>query len=204
MLVQQLSRAHNLYRDQLDSVKSSFLSEISTLSISRKPYDEDIRFKEAMSTSQPDALPSGAASISQATDASSISSGTSPSKLEKQANETWKTHGYPELTRWMASSNDFLVLRRFGQTGTRIALKLQDELVRMEDELRQMDAFASSQPRGCGGSGSYRLDEDSPRDRLLLDMAPKLKEYCTSSRERYRLGCPTDTFQMTSSILSRK
>lgn len=125
--------------------------------------------------SNADAIPK-ASPDACATDRTSIIS--TPSQLEKQPDEPWKTHGYPELTRWMASSNDFLVLRRFSQIGARITLKLQDELVRMEDQLRQMDDFASSQPKGCGGSGSYRLDEGSPRDKLLLEMAPRLKEYC--------------------------
>ncbi|KAF2173237.1 hypothetical protein M409DRAFT_17182 [Zasmidium cellare ATCC 36951] len=104
-------------------------------------------------------------------------SNPTPSVLEKQPDEPWKTHGYPELTRWMASSNDFLVLRRFSQVGVRLTLKLQDELVRMEEQLRQMDDFASNQPERRGGSGSYRLDEGSPRDKLLEEMAPRLREY---------------------------
>lgn len=145
----------------------------SSSSSSSFSYKMNIPNMEALSRTSNHAERTDTASASTTT-----STDPTPSTLEKQPNEPWKTHGYPELTRWMASSNDFLVLRRFSRVGARVTLKLQDELVRMEDQLRQMDDFASNQPEGCGGSGSYRLDEGSPRDRLLEEMASRLREYC--------------------------
>ena len=99
-----------------------------------------------------------------------------------ESQEPWKSKGYPELTKWMASSNDFVVVRKFTPLATRALLLLQDDVVRLERDIAQMDAFSRRQPAGQGGTGSFRIDREeaargSPRDATVRKAAEKLKEY---------------------------
>jgi len=96
---------------------------------------------------------------------------------EEKKQKAWKYEGYPEFTQWMASSNDFLVVRRFSRLGTRAMLLLQDDLTRLEEEIQAMDDYTMNLPSGSGGCGSFRLDEGSPRAAKLREAIPKLKDY---------------------------
>lgn len=98
---------------------------------------------------------------------------------DEKKQEAWKYKGYPEFTKWMASSHDFFVVRRFTQLGARATLLLQDDLTKIEEDINLMDEFSMSQPSGRGGCGSFRMDqqEGSPRDTRLREAIPKLKEY---------------------------
>lgn len=92
----------------------------------------------------------------------------------------WQTEGYPEFTKWMSGSNDCFVVRKFSQLCARSILLLQDDLMQLETQLLMYDNYSRSQPRGQGGTGSFRIDQNekgNPRDRLMRDITLKLKEY---------------------------
>lgn len=96
--------------------------------------------------------------------------------------DPWKSLGYPELTRWMASSNDFVVVRKFTPLAVRALLLLQDDIARLERDISRMDEFSKSQPPGKGGTGSFRIDREeakhgSPREATTREAVEKLKEY---------------------------
>ena len=81
----------------------------------------------------------------------------------------------------MASSNDCLALRKFSTLNVRVLLKLQNEIVKMERRLDEMDEFSMSLPPGEGGCASFRLDADTPREALLDEVATALKDYSQHS-----------------------
>lgn len=99
----------------------------------------------------------------------------------EQGRRPWKEDGYPALCAWMASSDDFFSFRRFTRTGARVLLYLQNEISRREIELDAMDDFTKCLPGDQGGCGSFNRDIGSPRDKLIRELQPLLKEYCMFS-----------------------
>lgn len=82
----------------------------------------------------------------------------------------------------MASSNDFVVVRKFTPLAVRALLLLQDDVVRLEGDIHGMDDFSKKQPPGKGGTGSFRIDREeakqgSPRDAAVREAAIRLREY---------------------------
>jgi hypothetical protein len=93
----------------------------------------------------------------------------------------WQYYGYPALSRWMASSNDFFVLRRFAPLQVRCLLHLQDQIATKGRELERWDKIAMDQEPGLGCSGWIDCDPEAlaghPRPRILRELLPLLKEY---------------------------
>lgn len=112
-------------------------------------------------------------------------------RLEKaQREEAWKYVGYPGLSRLMASSTDCFAVRKFCHLNVRVLLKLQDDIVKLERKLMDMDLHSMNMAAGKGGCGSFRLDADTPRERLLNVIAENTKDYSESTfllTEPYRL-----------------
>lgn len=88
----------------------------------------------------------------------------------------WRYIGYPGFSKWMASSNDFLIIRRFDALATRVILLLQWKLSKLEDQLSKLDFKLSREVVKDLNNGSFELDLD---ERLVLigEIATKLKEY---------------------------
>jgi hypothetical protein len=63
--------------------------------------------------------------------------------------------GYPRVSRFMDSDECFMMYRRFGTIQSRLLLRKQDELRRMEEELLDMD----------------RADDESENNRICLSSA---------------------------------
>lgn len=91
----------------------------------------------------------------------------------------WKFAGYPAFSRFMAYSKDCFTARRFAELNIRSLLKLQNNIVELERELKSMDEYTQKLPDAQGGSGSFRLDADSPRQELLDDIGVQVHEYNT-------------------------
>ncbi|SPO07123.1 uncharacterized protein DNG_09817 [Cephalotrichum gorgonifer] len=91
--------------------------------------------------------------------------------------EYWRDEGYPGFSRWMASSDDFLVLRRFGQLNVRVLLLLQDRIVRKEEELLKIDDYARSCADEKADSSSLRHEPLPQREEILDELKTMLKEY---------------------------
>jgi len=104
--------------------------------------------------------------------------------LRQTAGRAWLPHsslyrkylGYHAFSRYIASDDDFLVLRRFDTLHCRILLKLQDELAQLEEELDLLDAHFSEKGTKDVDNGSLRRDQQTRKDVLVL-IAAKLEQY---------------------------
>jgi hypothetical protein len=86
--------------------------------------------------------------------------------------------GYPAFSKWMASSSDFMVLRRFDHLNVRALLLLQEELVREERTMLAIDGRA----RNANDFNMGRCDiisKDRNRERIvaLRQLVPALEQY---------------------------
>ena len=81
------------------------------------------------------------------------------------------------MSMWMASDDDFFVLRRFGALSARVALMLQDQLTRLEEELGKEDIVCRQMPKG--DSGTLRYDVRSRRQEILGLALWTLEKYST-------------------------
>lgn len=104
-----------------------------------------------------------------------------PSQLTRDEKRVsgWKFQGYPLFAKWMGSSNDFCVVRRFTQLGARALLRLQDEIVELESRLEELDNISMKDPSTYGRLNSFRFDQEQEleRDSCMEELTTKLKEY---------------------------
>ncbi|KAL3961267.1 hypothetical protein ACCO45_002790 [Purpureocillium lilacinum] len=90
----------------------------------------------------------------------------------------WRDEGYPGFSKWMASSDDFLVLRRFGQLNVRVLLLMQDRIVRKEEELANIDAHGRLHGDDSKADSSSLRKEPLPeREAILDELKTMLHEY---------------------------
>ena len=96
--------------------------------------------------------------------------------------------GYPQFSRWVASDQAWFITRRFGTLNARIILLLQDNIVKLEDELNMFDkAYSRSRTamndNDMTHNGSFRLESFSNRAEVLEKLVAAVSKYC-KSRER--------------------
>jgi hypothetical protein len=89
----------------------------------------------------------------------------------------WKFEGYPGFAKWMASSEDFLVFRRFGVLNVRALLLMQDRIARKEQELLGIDGDARNESDVLGDSSSLRYEPQRVREKILDELIPLLQQY---------------------------
>lgn len=111
---------------------------------------------------------------------------------EERARKPWKFEGYPAFSAWIASSDDFFLLRRFGSLNARVLLMIQDEIVRKEDELQSIDLQSQTGPDNLGDCSSFRYEPQPRREKILQELKVLLKEYSTSflAQSMYSLLVP--------------
>jgi hypothetical protein len=119
---------------------------------------EDTSWFETASTATSQAAPS-CASVSSAATSSS---------------ET-KPVGYDRLSKLIASDNDFLVFRRFGELNVRNILYLQDRLSEITEDLAIEDAKPDTKP------GTRRWDNNRKRTELMEKAEDLLRRYSMSN-----------------------
>ena len=90
---------------------------------------------------------------------------------ETRKEAAWRYVGYPGFARWMASTNDFFILRRFGALNARVLLLMQDRIVQKEKRLLEIDQQVRDSEGGSQRSDSLRLDVGSAREQILDDLA---------------------------------
>lgn len=98
-------------------------------------------------------------------------------EAEERTTKPWKQLGYPAFSKWMSSSDDFLVLRRFSTLNVRVLLLLQDRIVRLERDLGRYDEAARLAPDEFPNSGSFRLDAWEDRKNIMDQLLPLLDQY---------------------------
>jgi len=90
---------------------------------------------------------------------------------EEIQRKPWKFIGYNGYSKFIASDNDFLILRRFGTLSTRVALALQDEIVELEERVKECDAAYSRRDAEDVNNGTFR--DDLPDRKQLLQVIGK-------------------------------
>jgi hypothetical protein len=97
-----------------------------------------------------------------------------------QLQNAFKYHGYPAFSQFMASENDFFLLRRFGEMNARVLLHLQWRISQLEEKIHEIDESCKTDGNTQARNNSFTWDSDprSPghaRHGLLLDLQPLLK-----------------------------
>jgi len=81
-------------------------------------------------------------------------------------NQPWDNTGYPQFTKWLASDEDFVVMRRLGQLHARVLLSKQDRIVQLEARLNFLDKEEIIS--GDQNNGSFRLDAMRNKERSWI------------------------------------
>ncbi|KAK3356451.1 hypothetical protein B0T25DRAFT_536795 [Lasiosphaeria hispida] len=77
----------------------------------------------------------------------------------------------------MASSEDFLILRRFRELNSRSLLYLQNKIAQLEEDLASLDASARQMPDEMADSGTFRGDPLVARTATMERAIPLLQQY---------------------------
>lgn len=99
---------------------------------------------------------------------------TNQSAIVKADLEPWRFRGYPKFCRWVASDDDFFVMRIFGSTSARLAMYLQDQIVEQEKALKDADERAMQDGLD---SGTFRNDQQSERVEKMSKLLPMIERY---------------------------
>ena len=76
----------------------------------------------------------------------------------------------------MASADDFFPLRRFAAVNTRVILMMQDEIVRLEERLEQLDRDLRNSPADVH-NGCFRSDVGTERESILYSLQKHCHRY---------------------------
>lgn len=104
-----------------------------------------------------------------------------PSSLEPSENEIsskpWKYLGYQAFSKFVASDNDFFILRRFGALTARVLLGLQDQLSQVEENLDALENQLRRRDVPDTHNGSFRQEGQQERKKLVSDAQGLLMKY---------------------------
>ena len=96
-------------------------------------------------------------------------------ELEVQT-KPWKYIGYKTFSSWIASEDEFFVVRRFDGLNVRVLLKLQWEVSKVEKKLVELDATRSSRDNVDIDNGTFE-DKDPERQKLIIQAHDALQKY---------------------------
>ena len=99
---------------------------------------------------------------------------------EYKRSQAWKHRGYGDFSEWMASSNDFFIIRRFGALNARILLFMQYRITCLENDLKHIDVEVENSPNPAARNNSLKHDHGSIREEIIEQLIPLLKEYSKS------------------------
>jgi hypothetical protein len=99
--------------------------------------------------------------------------------VEYQNERAWKYEGYPAFSKWIATSDDLMLFRRFEHLNARVLLGLQARLIGKEKELLALDDEAKNKPDDDPESRSDIIQHDpfKRRRKHMEEMQRALKEY---------------------------
>ena len=78
------------------------------------------------------------------------------------------------MCRWMASDDDFFVIRKFGEVAARVLLRMQDRIAQLEERLQEQDR--KSVMIGLH-NGTFRNEKNLTRDEIMDELTWRLNEY---------------------------
>jgi hypothetical protein len=99
---------------------------------------------------------------------------------EEIEKKPWKYIGYRGYADFIASENDFYILRRFASLNSRVALSLQDQISVLEEQLDDLDKHCSRRDAEDLHNGSFRDDREE-RTALVEVIYEKLTKYSAFS-----------------------
>jgi hypothetical protein len=99
-----------------------------------------------------------------------------PTAADLIQEKPWKYVGYQAYSDLLASEPDFFVARRFRSLNVRVALRMQDEISRLEEKLARIEE-ESRQPDKGVDNGTFRKDVVSERVELLDKISTSLYRY---------------------------
>ncbi|KAI5921255.1 hypothetical protein F4810DRAFT_372401 [Camillea tinctor] len=88
----------------------------------------------------------------------------------------WKFIGYKGYAKFIASEEDFYIVRRFDALNVRVALSLQDEISVLEEQLSQLDNLYSQRDADDVNNGTFR-DDLEDRTSLMITISERLYHY---------------------------
>lgn len=106
--------------------------------------------------------------------------------LEELQTKPWKYIGYQGFSEWMASDDDFFIIRRFGSLAARVILSLQWRITKLENELCRLDSARGLEANDDLDNGSFEKDDDKRRC-CICSICQALEEYCEQDR-RHRFS----------------
>ena len=89
----------------------------------------------------------------------------------------WKYIGYRVFSRWLATSQGFLIVRKFSAANTRVILSLQDQVADLEEQLNEIDDYCARRGTGDFDNGTFRNDPREDRRKVIDQLQIKLNEY---------------------------
>ena len=110
------------------------------------------------------------------TEMQSQSSEWHPSQVDIDA-KPWKYTGYRSFSAFVASDNDFFILRRFSALSARVLLGLQDQLSRLEEDLETLEKSVRKKDAPDIHNGSFRQETEKAREALVSQAQRLLRDY---------------------------
>jgi hypothetical protein len=107
---------------------------------------------------------------------SSVSSAVTKEHLNAKP---WRYLGYRGFSTFVASDDDFFILRRFGTLHARVLLALQDRITVLESNLRAIDEDASRHDDDYN-NGTFREDRFQDRVLIIDEIQKQLGQYSES------------------------
>ena len=102
-----------------------------------------------------------------------------PSQADVDA-KAWKYTGYQSFSAFVASDNDFFILRRFGALSARVLLALQDQLSRLEEDLEALERRVRAEHAPDVHNGSFREETEKDREALISQAQRIIRDYSQS------------------------
>ncbi|KAL3458233.1 hypothetical protein BJX64DRAFT_292389 [Aspergillus heterothallicus] len=99
---------------------------------------------------------------------------TAPLSIDQALEDPKRYIGYAEYTKFLATEDNFCILRRFDRSNIRVLLSLQDEIRQLEQALDKCDDAMSKQ---AVNNGSLRNDPSDERRCLIGELSRKLEHY---------------------------
>lgn len=103
---------------------------------------------------------------------------TGPTSEEVQR-KPWKFVGYRGYTKFIATDDDFYMLRRFNTLNIRTSLAYQDRIAALEEQLTELDDEYSKRDAEDVNNGTFRHDQEDRQD-LLENIGEALYQYSKS------------------------
>jgi hypothetical protein len=111
---------------------------------------------------------------------------------EQKRKQAWKYQGYDELSKWMASENDFFIFRRFESLNAETILYLQYRITQLEKNLKDIHAnIANSDIKEMKKNSSFKWDEQCQQDRsqIMTELSYLLLHYSKQSSQLEQNMC---------------